>query len=105
MTALTNLRILNLGSNQLTGPLFDYALSWPKIEEITVIYSSFNGTLPEEINQLSRLRIIQIGETEMETTIPSTITSLTDLHTLSIGGSGITTEFPTNIDKLSNLGM
>lgn len=108
-----------------TGGGTDWALTWDltdfttwtnvKVEEIDGeyrivylqmegIYSNLlNGTLPDEIGNLTELKSLYILSERLRGYLPKSIGNLSKLENLSINGTNLTGEIPAEIGKLQHL--
>ncbi|MFS7905657.1 putative non-specific serine/threonine protein kinase [Helianthus anomalus] len=58
---MTQLRYLNLGSNNFSGTIPNSIGSLAQLRDLNLVYNSFYGTIPPEIGNLTNLERFQLG--------------------------------------------
>ena len=97
---------LDLEENNFTGELFsEDLLSLDGLEILRASINGFTGTIPEDIDRLSSLTELWIGENENFSAgiIPNSITSLTKLSSIIAYNCGLTGTLPENIGNLTDV--
>ena len=124
---LTNLNVLDLSSNFLTGEVISKITSLINLETLNLFNNSFDGSVPDEISDLTNLTFLDLGlnsftgevfpkiinlvslETILLTsnlftgTISSDIENLQELEVISFSDNAIEGEIPSTVGNLSNL--
>ncbi|MED6164208.1 hypothetical protein PIB30_087479, partial [Stylosanthes scabra] len=101
---LPNLTILNLGDNQNLRGMFPNFYS----SAFVLIYlpsTSFYGTLPTSIGNLTSLNRLSIQSCNFHGAIPSSLGNLTQLSWLELAYNGFDGEIPQSLFRLKNLEM
>lgn len=82
---LSNLQHLNLGSNNFIGLIPQSMLyNLSKLVHLNCSFNFFKGTIPSEIDQLDRLKILDLRNNTLSGTIPPTITNVSSLEELHL---------------------
>ena len=84
---LTDLRVLDLGSNELSG-LIPRVFKFQRLTELSLGGNNLKGVIPAEIGGLTELEKINLDDNEF-THLPQTIGALTNLRELSIRNNEI----------------
>jgi len=125
---LPNLQVLDVGNNQLEGPLTgnnlasstllrtlrlhenDMKGSIPseigllgKLENLELDGNVFTGSIPSEIGNLSLLKELMLYGNSLVGKIPSEIGSMTSLSILGLINNALTGPIPTTVGNLQNL--
>ncbi|RYR60641.1 hypothetical protein Ahy_A04g017695 isoform B [Arachis hypogaea] len=99
---LPNLRVLNLGQNQnLRGMLPNFHSS--SFINIILDGTSFYGTIPTSIENLTSLNCFVIPRCSFYGAIPSALGNLTQLAQLDLAYNGFVGEIPHSLFRLENL--
>ncbi|KAL1322680.1 hypothetical protein AAHE18_14G213700 [Arachis hypogaea] len=99
---LPNLRVLNLGQNQnLRGMLPNFHSS--SFINIILDGTSFYGTIPTSIENLTSLNCFVIPRCSFYGAIPSSLGNLTQLAQLDLAYNGFVGEIPHSLFRLENL--
>ncbi|XP_052116672.1 receptor-like protein 6 [Arachis duranensis] len=99
---LPNLRVLNLGQNQnLRGMLPSFHSS--SFINIILDGTSFYGTIPTSIENLTSLNCFVIPRCSFYGAIPSSLGNLTQLAQLDLAYNGFVGEIPHSLFRLENL--
>nr|XP_025649878.1 receptor-like protein 6 isoform X2 [Arachis hypogaea] len=97
---LPNLAVLNLGQNQnLRGRLPNFFSS----SFVNIRDTSFYGTLPTSIENLTSLNWFSISSCSFYGAIPSSLGNLTQLALLDLSNNGFEGEIPHSLFRLENL--
>jgi Leucine-rich repeat (LRR) protein len=123
--SLTFLRTLNLSKNSLSTAAFDSILEITTLIELYLANNAIDGPLPPRIaslkslqildlsgnkisylpttiSRISRLRIVLLGDNELESVPWDSFESLGDLHTLELSSNKLTGELvPSTLDKIT----
>ncbi|MED6217691.1 hypothetical protein PIB30_020147, partial [Stylosanthes scabra] len=101
---LPNLTVLDLGRNQYLRGMLPNFLS-RKLVVINLPITSFYGTLPTSIGNLTSLSRFAIPYCNFYGTIPSSIGNLTELVRFHVADNGFDGEIPQSLFRLENLEM
>ncbi|MED6144754.1 hypothetical protein PIB30_018427 [Stylosanthes scabra] len=99
---LPNLTVLDLGSNQYLRGIMPEFLS-RKLVVINLASTSFYGTLPTSIGNLTSLSLFNIESCSFNGTIPSSLGNLTQLVGLKLTQNSFYGEIPSSLFELKNL--
>lgn len=58
LKAMSNIQGAHFEQSLLKGHIFDFVTHWPKLEMLDISLSSFTGTIPTEIGNMEKLRIL-----------------------------------------------
>ncbi|MCH9660371.1 MAG: hypothetical protein K0U54_05610 [Bacteroidetes bacterium] len=89
--------------NNLNGPI---PASISALTELRVLELSFNkisGALPESIGELSKLELLALNGNNLSGTIPQDLIKLTDLRQLHLSSNQLTGELPVGLEQLEAL--
>lgn len=99
-----NLKILNLGVNNLYGDLPNDAFNDLKsLQTLRLNQNKFSGNLPGSIGSLSNVEEILLSQNEIKGNIPSEIGQLTKLKTLILSQNQLSGNIPTEIGLITEL--
>lgn len=103
---LSDLQILSLRSNGLTGP---FPLELTRIKTLTGLYLQFNkfsGPLPPDLSVWKNLTVLDLSFNAFNETIPSSISNLTLLTSLILANNSFSGELPAlNLPNLQQLNL
>ena len=100
---LSELRELNLGSNDLTGPI---PLELGKLANLEVLVLSGNylrGSIPAELGSLTNLRYLSLAYNQLTGDIPVELGKLLNLEVLGLSRNDLDGSIPVELGKLTNL--
>ena len=100
----------NNNENWLSGPI----MSWygitlgdigygQRVTEINLIENSLSGQIPESINDLKYLELLDLHNNNLIGDIPSTVGQLNNLHTLDFSYNNLSDSIPIELGQLKNL--
>jgi Leucine-rich repeat (LRR) protein len=94
-----------LTNNALQGTLPDEIYQLSSLEELLLNYNNFTGSLSTRIGQLQNLQLLYMYQNELSGEIPSHIGQLERLKELALGDNHFTGTLPNELMKLSNLSI
>ena len=101
---LTNLTILNLERNKLSGQLPINALTViSNLAELHLSQNRFEGSIPTIVSNFKKLNLLKLTDVNITGSIPSEIGKLTSLNEFRISENSITGSIPDSIYRLSAL--
>jgi Leucine-rich repeat (LRR) protein len=106
---LSNLKILDLGTNRLQAgdwTFFSSLTNCTQLQMLCLDFNGFEGKIPSSIGNLSQnLKILLLTENQLTGDIPSEIGKLTSLTALSLQSNNLTGHIPDTIGDLQNLSV
>ena len=105
MSQLSQLRVLSLYSNQLTGeiPVELSQLSKLWSGELWLHSNQLTGEIPVELSQLSQLQRLYLSGNRLTGEIPVELSQLSQLLSLVLSSNRLTGEIPVELSQLSKL--
>ncbi|KAM0004792.1 putative protein kinase RLK-Pelle-LRR-XI-1 family [Helianthus debilis subsp. tardiflorus] len=100
---LSNLTLLSLWGNQLTGNLPVSLTNLTHLEVLDLSYNHFSGDLPQSFTNLIRLKYLYISGNSFSGDLPESFTNLIRLKTLHLSGNSFSGEFPALLTNLIHL--
>nr|XP_017180311.2 putative receptor-like protein kinase At3g47110 [Malus domestica] len=82
---LWSVQLINLGQNQLDGPIPSKLWQCKELREITLQSNNFRGSIPKSLGNLTYLSKIFFFNNDLEGTIPDEIGDLPQLENLALG--------------------
>ena len=101
--SLTNLRLLNLTSNQLRGEIPTELGELSNLQSLLLFDNQLTGEIPTELGKLSNLQSLFLSTNQLTGAIPTKLGNLINLRRLSLPGNELTGGIPTELRNLSNL--
>ncbi|CAO2841436.1 unnamed protein product [Amaranthus hypochondriacus] len=100
----THIRSLRLPAVELLGPIPENTIGRLSELRILSIHSnSLTGTLPSDFSNLTFLRALYIGNNQFSGDFPSSLTQLTSLTRLDLSNNNFSGEIPFAINNLTSL--
>ena len=100
---LSNLKVLSLKSNNLTGTLPTEVGKLVNIKQLHLASNSLEGAIPSEIGHCAQLEQLEILINNMEGTIPKELFNCMHLQLLNMNFNSFTGSIPTEIGQLEEL--
>ncbi|XP_019057186.1 PREDICTED: probable LRR receptor-like serine/threonine-protein kinase At4g20940 [Tarenaya hassleriana] len=99
------LRVLDVSSNSLDGPLPRGLLSMPTLEELHVQNNVLTGSvqLPPASSSGSRIRLLHLSHNRFSGNFPGEFGSLTDLQVLNLSANNLSGSLPTSMNDMASL--
>ncbi|GLJ27447.1 hypothetical protein SUGI_0538760 [Cryptomeria japonica] len=109
LTALTNcssLEIIDFGFNHFSGVLpSSVGQLSSKISIFMMDHNQIEGSIPDEISNLTKLDTLDLGANSFNGTIPSTLGGLPSLQRLYMYGNNLHGTIPKSLGQAKNLGL
>uniref|UniRef100_A0A0E0JXB2 Receptor kinase-like protein Xa21 n=1 Tax=Oryza punctata TaxID=4537 RepID=A0A0E0JXB2_ORYPU len=104
LTNCSNLRLLSVSDNNLTGELPNSVGNLStRLEYFLTNYNSITGKIPEGIGNLASLKFIDMSSNFHEGTIPASLGKLKNLNKLSLSYNNLSGSIPSSIGNLQML--
>ncbi len=104
ITMLTSLRVLELNSNSISGPIpssdFD---NLDSLEELDLQHNELTGSIPSGIDQLTSLQFLTLNSNSLNGSFPAGITSLVELVTVRLDNNRLTGSLPSDLGSLTKV--
>ncbi|KAJ1262079.1 hypothetical protein BS78_09G080000 [Paspalum vaginatum] len=101
--SLTELRILDLSSNSLDGPLPAAIGKLVKLEYLALINCGFSGPVPSELGNLSQLKFFALNSNKFTGSIPPSLGKLSRVTWLDLANNQLTGSLPTSSENGTGL--
>jgi len=104
LSKLTNLRTLNVASNQLSGQLPREVSPLTQLREMTIRDNLMSGTIHTELGLLNNLEKLDLANNTLSFAIPTELGLLTNLRVeLDVSDNNLIGGVPTQLGKLTSL--
>ncbi|TYH87730.1 hypothetical protein ES332_D01G139400v1 [Gossypium tomentosum] len=102
---LSFLRSLQLQDNQFSGQLPDQMWNLFRLRDLNMSQNNLydTGAIPEDLDQLVQLQVLNLGRNLVTGTIPASIANISSFQTLNLGTNNLTGAIPTELSHLQNL--
>ncbi|KAL5738984.1 hypothetical protein ACOSQ2_028164 [Xanthoceras sorbifolium] len=100
---LTNLRLLNLSTNHLGGPVPSTLGHLTQLTKLDLSSNRINGSIPYEFGNLKNLFVVDLSGNGLEGPIPSILGHLTNLRILTLYSNSLVGPIPSSLGNLTNL--
>lgn len=100
---LSQLRVLNLAFNKLTGPIPISLVQLHHLEKLKLEMNSLSGVLPQSFKNAKRLRELSLFNNLLEGNIPEGIGEAAQLKILNLSSNYLHGELPKSIADLGEL--
>ncbi|KAI5016393.1 hypothetical protein ZWY2020_006244 [Hordeum vulgare] len=101
---LTKIREFNVSKNMLVGTILaDYFTAWPHLKVFQADRNRFDGEIPPEIGMALRLEFLSLATNNLSGPIPSVIGRLTDLKLLDLSENELSGTIPRTMGNLTGL--
>ena len=88
--ALTSLRTLNLGDNQLSGEIPDWLGSLTGLQDLSLRDNRLTGAIPDWLGNLYLLEVLYLGDNQLSGPIPAALGDLSGLQSVRFAGNALT---------------
>ena len=103
LTSLTDLRRLDLVSNEITGQIPGELAQLDSLRVIWLTNNHLTGPIPTELASLPYLERLEAGANRLSGPIPPELGNLANLTTLNLAENDLTGVIPPELGKLSNV--
>ncbi|XP_022748028.1 probable LRR receptor-like serine/threonine-protein kinase At3g47570 [Durio zibethinus] len=104
MLRISNLKILAIGRNNLSGTIPSSIYNLPSMAYVDMGTNKLSGNLAPEIGfAFPKLEILYIGDNQFTGTIPRSVTNIHGLQQFDIQSNGFSGSVPDNMENLQNL--
>lgn len=100
---LAELRVLNLGSTPLRGPIPAQWGSLEKLQTLVLYNSEVSGPIPPDLGNLSGLRTLNLARNNLTGPLPPVLGQLARLETLALRGNALSGVIPSAFGRLTEL--
>ena len=101
--SLTNLTVLSISGNRLTGSIPDELGSLTNLTELYLSYNQLSGPIPTTLGSLTSLTQLWLFENELSGGIPASLGSLTNLTHLYLNQNLLQDSIPDSLGNLTSL--
>ncbi|MCY3956848.1 MAG: hypothetical protein OXG65_00975 [Chloroflexi bacterium] len=101
---LSQLRVLNLTANQLTGPIPAELRELSNLQELNLDSNHLSGQIPPELGRLSGLVNLWLSSNQLSGSIPQELGQLRNLSSLSLNDNQLTGPIPAELGQIESLG-
>ncbi|CAN6851627.1 unnamed protein product [Brassica oleracea] len=123
LCGLSNIHLLDLANNGLSGPsclsnisfgsgkedtsnIYDFSFSHSNVVAIfNLSQNEFSGDIPEELGGLMELHALKLSHNYLSGVIPRCFSGLKTVESLDFSFNGLHGEIPPQLSELSNLGV
>ncbi|XP_023770793.1 LRR receptor-like serine/threonine-protein kinase RPK2 [Lactuca sativa] len=103
ISKLSELRILSLPFNDLSGEIPSEIWGMEKLEVIDLEGNSIHGNLQSHFTGLKSLRVLNLGFNQISGEIPNSVSQFKNLQVLNLAGNHINGSIPIFLDKFGDL--
>ncbi|XP_016651328.1 PREDICTED: probable LRR receptor-like serine/threonine-protein kinase At1g07650 [Prunus mume] len=102
---MTKLKTLWIGSNNFTGKIPNYFLSWKELEMLEMQGSGLEGPIPPSLSALTKMSYLAISDLSGESSDFPNLSNMKDMQTLMLRSCNIRTipEYISNMTCLKLL--
>ena len=103
LSRLSNLKLLKLQNNSLTGNIPSWFGDMNSLGGLYLHANNLSGSIPSELGQLTRLRRLWLDRNQLMGSIPPALGNMSNLGTLNLHTNQLTGRIPSEIGNLSKL--
>ena len=100
---LTDLRVLDLSGNRLTGELPERLSELQQLERLALGFNNLRGPIPPTLAHLGRLAVLDLSDNFFHGPIPPEVGKLVSLRRLNLSANQLTGRIPRELDALADL--
>ncbi|KAL1205338.1 LRR receptor-like serine/threonine-protein kinase GHR1 [Cardamine amara subsp. amara] len=102
-THYPKLRVLDISSNSLEGPIPNELLSMPTLEEIHLQNNGMTGNIGPLPSSVSRIRLLDLSHNQFDGDLPDVFGSLTNLQVLNLAANNLSGSLPNSMNDVVSL--
>ncbi|KAL0727412.1 hypothetical protein Bca4012_023505 [Brassica carinata] len=102
-TYYPKLRVLDISSNSLEGPIPSALLSMPTLEEIHLRNNGMVGNIGPMPSSGSRIRLLDLSHNRFDGDLPGVLGTLTSLQVLNLAANSLSGSLPNSINDMVSL--
>ncbi len=103
LSNLTHLKVLDLGINRLSGTIPSQLGSLPQLTYLRMDGNQLTGPIPPELGDLASLTYLNLENNPLTGSLPPQLGKLTNLTMLWISATGLSGPIPVELANLTNL--
>lgn len=103
LSALTELKVLELSFNKLSGPIPASYGDFKKLEILALNGNDLSGSIPQSIANLSSLKQLHLSSNQLDGTLPVELGRLTKLQTFNVFDNNLSGALPLDLASNRNL--
>ena len=100
---MENLRVLNLGNNEIVGDLPDQLGNLSKLEMLSLKGNQLDDFIPGALGKLSELQVLDLSENLLRGNIPDSLGLLSELESLDLSHNRLVDKIPESLGNLKSL--
>jgi len=101
--SLTNLQVLYLGGNQLSGAIPRELGQLSNLQVLSLFVNQLSGEIPANLGNLTRLRALYLDSNQLSGSIPGELGNLVNLKVLNLSNNAFSGHVPASFSKLVSL--
>lgn len=103
LSALTELKVLELSFNKLSGPIPASYGDFKKLELLALNGNNLNGSIPESFANLAHLKQLHLSSNQLEGVLPANLGSLAKLEVFNVFDNNLSGALPLDLASNRNL--
>ena len=100
---LTNMKYLNVGGCRFNGTIPEELFELSKMEKLHLSLNAFTGSVPSSVEKMTNLKELLLSRTYVNGTIPEAIGGLVALENFEMYGNQLVGAIPESLGKCTNL--
>ncbi|KAJ0571770.1 putative non-specific serine/threonine protein kinase [Helianthus annuus] len=102
-STLSSLESLNLGNNQLTGPIRSEIRYLRRLKDLNFSSNQLTGRIPLELGELRSLENLDLGSNDLDGQIPISLGHLAHLYFLDLQENKLSGPIPSSFENFTNI--
>lgn len=99
------LKLVNLGSNMLSGPIPANMCLWGQLKVLTLSTNQLNGAIPEDLGSCQSLSTLRLEGNFLDGSIPDSFGKLQNLVYFVANNNNLTGQLPSDLSGWKNLSL